>query len=188
MRAWEPESQPRFLFSQFFFIPPIIFLPRVGSLCNPESEALRCNCAARSSWKVGIGSRSTLSIALSAGPGLRTTPRVWTGTTSSYNTMGDPAQIHGPNWPLLGPSGSSHSKPSGAVDRPTLYTGVSNRSRGWKSRRRGESNEGSMPHSLNIKRWDGAKRACVRWDSLKRVRFFSLPAFSPVANNAVVRI
>ena len=34
-----------------------------------------------------------------------------------------------------------------------------------------------MPHSLNIKRWDGAKRACVRWDSLKRVRFFFLFLF-----------
>ena len=44
-----------------------------------------------------------------------------------------------------------------------------------------------MPHSLNIKRWDGAKRACVRWDSLKRVRFSSFPFFFSVATDAALR-
>lgn len=50
-----------------------------------------------------------------------------------------------------------------------LYTGVSNRSRGWKSRKNTEAMEGRVPHHSNIKRWDGAAKMSYSWDNLRRV-------------------
>ncbi|KAH8909426.1 hypothetical protein BR93DRAFT_391973 [Coniochaeta sp. PMI_546] len=52
--------------------------------------------------------------------------------------------------------------------KSTVYTGISNRARGWKSRRTGGFMEGRMFPNANIKRWDGGAKACAAWDSLRR--------------------
>ncbi|KAB5569973.1 hypothetical protein GE09DRAFT_692196 [Coniochaeta sp. 2T2.1] len=49
----------------------------------------------------------------------------------------------------------------------TVYTGISNRSRGWKSRKNSHFMDGRIPPSANIKRWDGGAKACAAWDSLR---------------------
>ncbi|KAI1343693.1 hypothetical protein F5Y15DRAFT_367603 [Xylariaceae sp. FL0016] len=58
------------------------------------------------------------------------------------------------------------------MDRPllrelSLYNGVSNRSRGWKTRRTETAME---PSSINptVMRWDGASRSSATWDNLRR--------------------
>lgn len=53
-----------------------------------------------------------------------------------------------------------------------LYNGMSNRARGWKSRRFGVGeflNGARIPLHSNVKRWDGAARMCYDWDNLRRV-------------------
>ena len=50
-----------------------------------------------------------------------------------------------------------------------LYNGMSNRARGWKSRRFGEFLDGRIPAHSNVKRWDGAARMAYDWDNLRRV-------------------
>ncbi|KAI0480086.1 hypothetical protein GGR56DRAFT_671239 [Xylariaceae sp. FL0804] len=49
----------------------------------------------------------------------------------------------------------------------SLYNGVSNRSRGWKTKRSGRIME---PSSSNprVMRWDGASRSSAAWDNLRR--------------------
>ncbi|CAK7237995.1 hypothetical protein SEUCBS140593_010247 [Sporothrix eucalyptigena] len=52
-----------------------------------------------------------------------------------------------------------------------LYNGVSNRSRGWKSRRPGEATESPAPQTqrhTSIKRWDGKTKSTMAWDGLRR--------------------
>ncbi|ERS96693.1 hypothetical protein HMPREF1624_06902 [Sporothrix schenckii ATCC 58251] len=52
-----------------------------------------------------------------------------------------------------------------------LYNGVSNRSRGWKSRRPGDVTETPAPHATRhtaIRRWDGKTRTSTAWDGLRR--------------------
>lgn len=60
-------------------------------------------------------------------------------------------------------------KPFNSAGNLTIYTGISNRTRGWKSRKSGDSMEGRIPPSAGIKRWDGTERACAAWDNLRRV-------------------
>ncbi|KAK3940213.1 hypothetical protein QBC46DRAFT_128842 [Diplogelasinospora grovesii] len=50
----------------------------------------------------------------------------------------------------------------------TLYNGVSNRSRGWKTKRFSDLMEGGLPEPSNLKRWDGVARTCTPWDNLRR--------------------
>jgi len=50
-----------------------------------------------------------------------------------------------------------------------LYNGVSNRSRGWKSRKLTDFVEGRMVGLENVKRWDGAARMSYEWNNLRRV-------------------
>ncbi|KAH7037709.1 uncharacterized protein B0I36DRAFT_235993, partial [Microdochium trichocladiopsis] len=50
----------------------------------------------------------------------------------------------------------------------TLYTGVSNRSRGWKSRTVSKIDETPPNPSTAVLRWDGASRSHERWDSLRK--------------------
>ncbi|EPE10809.1 hypothetical protein F503_05904 [Ophiostoma piceae UAMH 11346] len=49
-----------------------------------------------------------------------------------------------------------------------LYNGVSNRSRGWKSRKPGESTEPQTARHTGIKRWDGNAKTSTAWDGLRR--------------------
>ncbi|KAI0603547.1 hypothetical protein F4775DRAFT_38447 [Biscogniauxia sp. FL1348] len=58
------------------------------------------------------------------------------------------------------------------MDKPlvkelTLYNGVSNRSRGWKTKRSEKVTEPSSSN-LNVMRWDGASRSSSSWDNLRR--------------------
>ena len=46
---------------------------------------------------------------------------------------------------------------------------MSNSANGWRNRRLSDLIEGKVPETSNIKRWDGAARACSAWDSLRRV-------------------
>lgn len=52
----------------------------------------------------------------------------------------------------------------------SLYNGVSERSRGWKSRRTdpAATTDGQLPNNSSIMRWDGAARSSVPWDCLKK--------------------
>lgn len=49
-----------------------------------------------------------------------------------------------------------------------LYNGVSNRSRGWKSRKPGESTEPQTARHTGISRWDGNSKTSTAWDGLRR--------------------
>ncbi|KAL1888593.1 hypothetical protein Sste5346_009462 [Sporothrix stenoceras] len=54
-----------------------------------------------------------------------------------------------------------------------LYNGVSNRSRGWKSRRPGDVTEAPAPapqasRHTGIRRWDGKTKTSMSWDGLRR--------------------
>ena len=51
----------------------------------------------------------------------------------------------------------------------SLYTGVSNRSRGWKSRTYDDFLDVRVAHLIHLKRWDGAARMCYDWNHLRRV-------------------
>ncbi|ORY63381.1 uncharacterized protein BCR38DRAFT_227278 [Pseudomassariella vexata] len=50
----------------------------------------------------------------------------------------------------------------------SLYNGVSNRSRGWKSRKTDKVMEGLMTSNTGVMRWDGAARSSAAWDNLRR--------------------
>lgn len=55
-----------------------------------------------------------------------------------------------------------------------LYNGVSNRSRGWKSKKPGELNgagEGRLSRQPSLLKFDGAARSCSGWDYLRKVMF-----------------
>jgi hypothetical protein len=69
---------------------------------------------------------------------------------------------------------------------PAVYLGISDRTRGWKSRRFGDLMEGRIPPSANIKRWDGAAKACAAWDCLRRVSSISDETWQTLSN-AVTR-
>ncbi|OIW33179.1 hypothetical protein CONLIGDRAFT_568648 [Coniochaeta ligniaria NRRL 30616] len=60
------------------------------------------------------------------------------------------------------------SNSAGSTGQSTVYTGISNRARGWKSTRIGDSMEGRTLPNANIKRWDGGAKACAAWDNLRR--------------------
>ncbi|XXH05157.1 hypothetical protein Hte_011582 [Hypoxylon texense] len=49
-----------------------------------------------------------------------------------------------------------------------LYNGVSNRSRGWKTKKSDKYARMNSLHSSSIMRWDGASMSCNVWDNLKR--------------------
>lgn len=53
-----------------------------------------------------------------------------------------------------------------------LYNGVSNRSRGWKSRQPGDLEmwDGKMFRQPALKKFDGASRSSFAWDRLRKVR------------------
>lgn len=55
----------------------------------------------------------------------------------------------------------------------SLYNGVSERSRGWKSRRTDPATDEQLPNNSSIMRWDGAARSSIPWDCLKKVNPFS---------------
>ena len=62
----------------------------------------------------------------------------------------------------------------------SLYNGVSNRARGWKSKTFGQSGENKAPAHTTVKRWDGATKTWQPWHNVKRVCLsfrvpFSLP-------------
>lgn len=48
----------------------------------------------------------------------------------------------------------------------SLYNGVSNRSRGWKSR---NLDDGRAAHLAHLRKWDGAARMSYDWNQLRRV-------------------
>ncbi|KAI1212391.1 uncharacterized protein F4807DRAFT_369695 [Annulohypoxylon truncatum] len=50
----------------------------------------------------------------------------------------------------------------------SLYNGVSNRSRGWKTKRSDKSTEIRPSRKWSIRRWDGASMSSNAWDHLKR--------------------
>ncbi|KAM0820545.1 hypothetical protein AB5N19_06364 [Seiridium cardinale] len=50
----------------------------------------------------------------------------------------------------------------------SLYNGVSERTRGWKSKRSDKPTEDHTPSNLSIMRWDGATRSSSPWDCLRR--------------------
>jgi len=52
---------------------------------------------------------------------------------------------------------------------PSLYNGVSNRSRGWKSRTFDDFLDVRAAHLVHLRRWDGAARMCYDWNHLRRV-------------------
>lgn len=66
------------------------------------------------------------------------------------------------------PLQSNSAAATGHSSTSTVYTGTSNRARGWKSRRISNSMEGRMLPNANVKRWDGGAKACAAWDSLRR--------------------
>ncbi|CAK7217995.1 hypothetical protein SCUCBS95973_003340 [Sporothrix curviconia] len=49
-----------------------------------------------------------------------------------------------------------------------LYNGVSNRSRGWKSRQATESPAPQTHRHTGIRRWDGKTKSSMAWDGLRR--------------------
>lgn len=52
----------------------------------------------------------------------------------------------------------------------SLYNGVSNRSRGWKTKKSDKHTEIRPSRKWSIRRWDGASMSSNVWDHLKRVR------------------
>jgi len=50
----------------------------------------------------------------------------------------------------------------------TLYTGVSNRSRGWKSKTTSKIDETPSKSAMTVFRWDGASRSHEPWDGLRK--------------------
>jgi hypothetical protein len=116
-----------------------------------------------------VGSRPALSIrALSAAPRhpRDTCDLGQPGRQGHIEAMGNPTDRDAASWALHAAPVLSKSKSAREL---RLYSGVSTRSRGWKSRKFGDMADGRMPESLNVKRWDGASRACMAWDNLKRV-------------------
>ncbi|KAI1074483.1 hypothetical protein F5B20DRAFT_574083 [Whalleya microplaca] len=66
---------------------------------------------------------------------------------------------------------SSHSalKMDGPLARElSLYTGVSNRSRGWKTRKSGAVTQIYPPCNPSVLKWDGASKSYTAWDNLRR--------------------
>ncbi|KAH9903611.1 hypothetical protein F4778DRAFT_91496 [Xylariomycetidae sp. FL2044] len=60
-----------------------------------------------------------------------------------------------------------------SIERPlvrelSLYNGVSNRSRGWKTRRSDKTMEPRVWNNPKVLRWDGASRSSAAWDNLRR--------------------
>ncbi|KAI1759317.1 hypothetical protein GGR53DRAFT_150902 [Hypoxylon sp. FL1150] len=49
-----------------------------------------------------------------------------------------------------------------------LYNGVSNRSRGWKTKKSDKTAGMNSLRSNSVMRWDGASMSCNAWDNLKR--------------------
>lgn len=71
--------------------------------------------------------------------------------------------------PLTSLSSSSGLNRSASV---MLYNGVSNRSRGWKSKKPGDVGaglEGRPSRQPSLKKFDGAARSCAGWDHLRKV-------------------
>lgn len=64
---------------------------------------------------------------------------------------------------------SLDSRSAGVVSM--LYNGVSNRSRGWKSKGSSETlgGDSSTSTTMGVKRWDGAARISSSWDKLEKV-------------------
>ncbi|KAI1376741.1 hypothetical protein F4677DRAFT_445063 [Hypoxylon crocopeplum] len=50
----------------------------------------------------------------------------------------------------------------------SLYNGVSNRTRGWKTKKPEKAVEMRLSRSLSVMRWDGASMSSNAWDNLKR--------------------
>ncbi|KAI1771312.1 hypothetical protein F4818DRAFT_210158 [Hypoxylon cercidicola] len=50
----------------------------------------------------------------------------------------------------------------------TLYNGVSNRSRGWKTKKSNKTAAMNSLRNTSVMRWDGASMSCNAWDNLKR--------------------
>lgn len=52
---------------------------------------------------------------------------------------------------------------------PALYNGVSQRLRGWKSKKSDKHAGVHISTNPTVMRWDGAARSSSSWDSLRRV-------------------
>lgn len=62
-----------------------------------------------------------------------------------------------------------HSQRAGQ-EAPTPFAfEMSNSATGWRNPRLSDVIEGQVPETSNVKRWDGAARACSAWDNLRRV-------------------
>ncbi|KAI1457204.1 hypothetical protein F4805DRAFT_198234 [Annulohypoxylon moriforme] len=63
---------------------------------------------------------------------------------------------------------STHQTEGPLTRELSLYNGVSNRSRGWKTKKSDKSTEIRPIRKWSIRRWDGASMSSNAWDNLKR--------------------
>lgn len=75
--------------------------------------------------------------------------------------------------PALSPSEYQPDKP--LWRELSLYNGVSNRSRGWKTKKPEKFAEMQTPQKPGTVRWDGASMPSNDWDNLKRVCLQVIP-------------
>ncbi|KAI0382994.1 hypothetical protein F5Y04DRAFT_287580 [Hypomontagnella monticulosa] len=69
------------------------------------------------------------------------------------------------SFPTTGPVDQADGLPTQEL---SLYNGISNRSRGWKTRRSDKMEAMRTARKPNVARWDGAAMSSNAWDNLKR--------------------